>query len=204
MDETDLTRLASAESSRIARLVAGAMTPANTVLAVTAYVAYRHSPSLLAAAGWWLFTLVVVIGIPYLILFRALRSGQADDRQVVRRSQRPPLMVAAALCVAAALVAMYLLGAPRALLSLVLALLAGLLAMLVATHFAKPSMHVGVATGAITVVAIEQLILGLCLTILLVPLAWARMHEGRHTVSQVLAGAVIGLVTAGSVYLAAR
>ena len=204
MDESDLARLGSAQTSRFARYVAGALTPANTVLGVTAYVAYRHSPSLLAAAGWWALTLAVVVGLPYLILFRALRSGGADDRQVVRRSQRPPLMAAAAVCVAAALVVMYFLGAPRALLALVLALLTGLLAMLIATRFGKPSMHVGVATGAITVVALEQLAVGLALTLLLIPLAWARMHEGRHSLAQVLGGAAIGLVTAGSVYSALR
>ena len=181
MDESDLARIGSARSSPSARYVSGALTPANTVLGVTAYVAYRHSTSLQAAAGWWALTLAVVVGLPYLILFRSLRSGRADDRQVVRRSQRPPLMAAAAVRVAAALVALYLLGAPRALLALVLAILAGLMAMLVATRFGKPSMHVGVATGANTVVAVEQPAVGLVLALLLIPLARARIHEdGTH------------------------
>ena len=73
----------------LARVVAGVFTPANVVLAVMAYVALRHSGSAVEAFGWWALTLVLVVGVPYGILFRALRAGRVDDRPGVPRSQRP-------------------------------------------------------------------------------------------------------------------
>ena len=106
-DIDDLHRLKTARPTRSARWIAGALTPANVVLALMAYVTVKHTDSWRSAAGWWLLALVLVVGVPYLILFRALRTGQVDDRQVVRRSQRPALFAAAAAAVAAGLLALH-------------------------------------------------------------------------------------------------
>ena len=180
----------------VARWVAGAFTPANVVLAVTAYVAVRHSASVAEAALWWLVTLLLVVAVPYAILFRAMRGGRVDDRQVVRRSQRPWLFVMALACVAAALALLVLAGAPSQVLALIVAMGAGLAAMLLATLVAKASMHLAVAAGAVAVVLVEQPVLGAALSLLLVPIAWARHRDGRHSVGQLVAGALIGGVTA--------
>ena len=63
--------------------------------------------------------IVLVVGVPYLILYRALRKGTASDRQVVQRSQRPVLMASAATAVTIALVVLYVAGAPKPLVWLV-------------------------------------------------------------------------------------
>lgn len=201
-DAADVRRLDAAlvNSSVAARVVAAALTPANVVLAVTGYVAIRHSPNLVQAVTWWLFTLVLVVALPYAILFRAMRDGRVDDRQVVRRSQRPWLFGMALMCVAAALVLLILAGAPSQIVALLLAMGAGLAAMLLATLVTKASMHMAVAAGAVAVVILEQPILGALLSLLLVPIAWARHRDGRHSVAQLVAGALIGGVVALMVY----
>jgi hypothetical protein len=140
----------------LARVVAGVFTPANVVLAVMAYVALRHSGSAVEAFGWWALTLVLVVGVPYGILFRALRAGRVDDRQVVRRSQRPWLFVMALVCVALALGVLAVADAPREVVVLVVSMAAGLVAMSVVTLVTKASMHLAVASGAVAVVLVEQ------------------------------------------------
>jgi len=201
-DAKDVARLEAAaqDPSGVARWVAGVFTPANVVLAVVAYVAVRHSASVAEAALWWLVTLLLVVALPYAILFRALRGGRVDDRQVVRRSQRPWLYVMALGCVAAALALLVVAGAPSQVVALIVAMGAGLAAMLLATLVAKASMHLAVAAGAVAVVLIEQPVLGAVLSLVLVPIAWARHRDGRHSVGQLVAGALIGGVIAFVVY----
>jgi hypothetical protein len=184
----------------VARWVAGVFTPANVVLAIVAYVAVRYSGSVAEAALWWLVTLVLVVALPYAILFRALRGGRVDDRQVVRRSQRPWLYVMALGCAAAALALLVVAGAPSQVIALIVAMGAGLAAMLLATLVAKASMHLAVAAGAVAVVVVEQPVVGAVLSLVLVPIAWARHRDGRHSVGQLVAGALIGGVTAFVVY----
>lgn len=198
-DAADLDRLAAAKSSRSSRLIAAILTPGNVVGALTVFVAVRHSPSVLAGVGWAALTLLLVVGVPYLILFRALRSGRADDRQVVRRSQRPALMLAALSCVAVALAALALLGAPRQLITLVIAMAAGLAAMTVVTLRWKASMHLAVAAGAVAICGLETPA-GWISALLLPLIAWARWRDGRHSAAQLLAGAGIGFVSAATIY----
>lgn len=199
-DLDDHARLSNARTTPAARLIAGALTPANVVLALMAYLAVKYATSLPAAAGWWLCALVLVIGVPYLILFRALRNGSADDRQVVRRSQRPALMASAAGAVTIALGVLYLAGAPRPLVWLILAMICGLVAMGLTTMVWKASMHMAVAAGAIAVLATESLTAGIAAALLLPVLGWARWRDGRHSVMQLAGGAVIGATVAGVVY----
>lgn len=198
-DHIDLQRLNAARPSAPARLIAAALTPGNVVGALTLFVAIRHSRSMSAGVGWAVLTLVLVVGFPYLILFRALRSGRADDRQVVKRSQRPALMLAALACVGAALVVLALLGAPRELVVLIIAMAAGLAAMTAVTLLWKASMHLAVAAGAVAIAGLETPIAWL--TGLLLPvLAWARWRDGRHSPAQLGGGAIIGALVAAAVY----
>ncbi|MEO7130493.1 MAG: hypothetical protein ABIZ07_03850 [Dermatophilaceae bacterium] len=202
--EADLDRLRRARPSRTARLIAGALTPANVVLALMADVSLTHSSTWLAGAGWWLITLVLMVAAPYAILFRAIRSGRVSDRQVVRRDQRPWLFAAAAGCVALALAVLAFAGAPRALVALVVAMLAGLAVMGAITLVWKASLHLAVASGAVAVLAIENHLAGAIAALALPVLGWARWREGRHSVAQVIGGGVIGAVVAAAAFILVR
>ncbi len=198
VEDVDLARLAAARPSRPARTISTVLTPALTLLATCAYVALRHD-DLPHAVLWWLITLVLVVGMPYAVLFRAIRGGRVDDHHVVRRGQRGAVMLVAVGCVVAALVALVGLGAPRAYLAMIISMLAGLLVIIVGTRFGKPSLHLAVATGSVVVLTVEQHVLGWA-ALLLLPLAWARVREGRHSVGQVLVGILIGAGVTGLLF----
>lgn len=198
-DLIDIERLNSARPSTVARVIAAVLTPANVVAALTLFVAVRHSPTVLEGVGWAVLTLLLVVGVPYLILFRAMRAGRADDRQVVKRSQRPALMAAALGCVAAALVLLALLGAPWPLIALIVAMAGGLAAMTVVTLVWKASMHMAVAAGSVAIVGLETSA-GWATGLLLLPLAWARWRDGRHSAAQLAGGAAIGALAAATIY----
>lgn len=200
----DLDRLNRAKTSRSARLIAAVLTPANVVLGLLAYVSLKYSSSWLTAAGWWLITLVLVVGVPYAILFRAIRAGRVADRQVVRREQRPWLFAAAITCVIVALGVLALAGAPRQIAALIVAMLSGLVAMGAVTLVWKASMHLAVASGAVTVLAIENPTAGLIAALVLPVLAWSRWRDGRHSLAQLIGGGIIGAAAAAAVYSLTR
>lgn len=199
-DLEDLARLERARDSRSARLIAGALTPANVVLALMAYLSVKYSSTIAGAMAWWATALLLVIGPPYLILFRALRTGRVDDRQVVRGSQRPALMISAACAVTLALLVLYLISAPRPLVWLILAMICGLVVMAAVTHFWKASMHLAVGAGVVAVLSLENLMAGLVAAAALPILGWARWRDGRHSLMQLIGGAAIGACVAGLVY----
>lgn len=199
-DLDDLHRLSQITPNRAARWIAGALTPANVVLALMAYISIKYSDTLLQGIAWWVVALTLVVGVPYLILFRALRRGKIDDRQVVRRSQRPALFAAAAAAVAAALLILFLAGAPQPLVWLIFAMLCGLAAMGLTTTVWKASMHMAVAAGVVAVLFIEQPVAGAVSSLALPVLAWARWRDGRHSAAQLAGGLVIGAAVAGIVY----
>ena len=200
-DADDFARREAARPSRAARLIAGALTPANVITGLLVFVAWRHTPDGYHAAALTVLTIALVVGLPYLILFRALRLGRADDRQVVRRSQRPALMVAALGCVVGALAALTYLGAPQELVALVVAMAGGLAAMTLITLRSKASMHMAVAAGAVAI-AILETPAGWLTLLLLPPIAWARWRDGRHSPGQLATGALVGALAAASIYAA--
>ena len=112
-------------------------------------------------------------------------------------------MAAALGCVAAALALLVVVGAPRALVVLVLAQAGGLAAMTAVTLRWKASMHLAVAAGAVAIAAMEVPVCAM--TALLLPLlGWARWRDGRHSLAQLAGGAAVGASTAVAIYGALR
>lgn len=199
-DHDDLARLAAAATTPAARRLAAVLTPGNVVAGITLYISLQHSPTPLLGCLWAIGALLLLVAAPYAILFRAIRAGTVDDRQVVRRSQRPQLIAAATISVALAVVLMHVLDAPRELRALVLAMLGGLVCMGVVSLVWKASFHTAVAAGALAVLSIESRA-GLFLAAVVLPaLTWARWRDGRHTLPQLVGGALIGAIAAATIY----
>lgn len=145
---------------------------------------------------------VVVLPLAYL-LWRIWR-GQVTDIHVRRRDQRLPVILAflASWCVD--VVTLILLGAPRPLVALIGTGMTALVATGLITLRWKISLHVGVAAGVLAVFAI-LFGPGVLLAAPLIPvLGWARVTLGDHTPWQVTAGACVGAVVSGVVFMIAK
>jgi membrane-associated phospholipid phosphatase len=171
------------------------------ILLVVGAVSTRN-PAL--GAGWGLLAALLAIVIPYGFLLHGVRQGRYSDRHVRIRQQRTvPLLIAGA-GVIAALALLALLGAPRQLVALVIAMLAGQLVTLAITLAWKISVHTGVAAG---VAAVLTLVFGPFLLLswpAVALVAWARVQLHDHTLAQVIAGAVMGGSIAATVFSALR
>jgi hypothetical protein len=186
----------STPARRLAHAVTEALTPAVLVAGISLAVAW-HSRSV----GWGIVTAIFASGIPISYIVRGIRRGHYENHHVSARERRPTVMLFAAASVSVGLGVMILLRAPRELVALVVAMLAGLALTLVVTkRWGKVSFHTAVASGTATTLV---LVFGpwLHLTWLAVGLiAWARVRLSEHTVAQTVIGAALGATAAGLVF----
>jgi len=81
-------------------------------------------------------------------------------------------------------------------------MLAGLVAAAAVTRAWKISIHAAVAVGVTVVFAATFGALGWLFAIPTAAVGWSRVQLGVHTVTQVIAGAVLGAVVTGGLYAA--
>jgi membrane-associated phospholipid phosphatase len=188
---------------RTAGVVTEVLSPAVVVVALLIAVTWHATGYEVAATlGWVALVAVFFAVLPMVFLVRGARRGRWDGHWVRDRAHRTvPLLV----CLASALTGVVIMlagDAPREVVGLAWAMVLTLVACLVITRWWKVSVHATVAGGA---VAMVTLLYGPWL-LLLVPLVflvcWARVMVEDHTVAQVVAGAVLGPVVGGAVFLA--
>lgn len=189
-------------NDRVARVVTEVFSPAVVVLVLPLAVAWHATggrvwPTLLWGLEVALFSSV----LPMVFIVRGARRGRWDTHHVRDREHRMlPLTVG--LASTAVGIALLVLGdAPRPVLALSLAMFTTLAACIGVTRVWKISLHAAVAGGA---VAMLTLLYGPWALLLLGPLAlvcWSRVALTDHTPAQVLAGALLGPVVGGVVFL---
>ncbi|WP_155058861.1 phosphatase PAP2 family protein [Streptomyces blattellae] len=94
------------------------------------------------------------------------------------------------------------LDAPKAMVALVVAMLATLTVLLTVTAFWKISVHSAVTGGALAMLALTWSPLVWITYPVVAVVAWSRISLRDHTLAQTIAGAVAGTVTAGLVFAA--
>lgn len=166
-----------------------------------AVVAVTSTSSLLSALGWVALTSLFCVGLPTVVLLVLIARGRVLDRHVVVREQRAVPLLAALGSVSVGLALLLVLSAPRPVIALVAAMLAGAVPMTVLSRWSKISFHVGVAGGTAVILT---LVLGPWLLLAAVPglvaVGWARVRAGRHSLGQVVVGAVVGCAAAALVF----
>jgi len=185
---------------RIARLVTEVLAPVVLIFVVTLTVCL-HAAGLPRGLGLAFIAMVFAGGIPYSVILLGVRRGVLVDRHVSRREQRPKILAVGVVSVAAGLVVLSWMQAPRAVFALLAAMTVGGVVSLAISTFWKISMHAGAAAGTVA-----------CLTALVSPwwllampvvalTGWARVILRDHTTAQVCVGAVVGAAVSTGVSL---
>lgn len=193
------TNVAALRGQRAAQVITEVTSPSvfSTVLPVVVGTHAAGTHGLLTGVIAAVFTGAV----PYAFLLWSMRRGLVADRHIRQRTQRAlPLMFGMASVVLGLLLLAWL-DAPRELLALVGAMLAGLAVVLGITTVWKVSVHTGVAAGTGVILAMTFGTAALPPTVAaVVVIAWARVALSDHTVAQVIGGSVIGAAVAGVVF----
>jgi hypothetical protein len=185
---------------RIAVVVSEVLAPAVLVAVLLLTVGW-HAGDTPGVSRWWglpgaLFAAVIPLGY----VLHGVRKGRLTNHHIPERAaRRVPLLFGTASLVAGLLLLLAL-GAPREVLALLTTGGVGLAIFALVTHWWKMSIHAGVASGtvaALTVIYGAVALLGVPLVLLG---CWARVRLTAHTPAQVVVGAMVGALIAGTVF----
>ncbi|MEU4687478.1 phosphoesterase PA-phosphatase [Actinoplanes sp. NPDC023714] len=186
--------------TRLARVVSEVLAPA-VLVAVLLLVVGWHAGDAPGVSRWWglpgaLFAAVIPLGY----VLHGVRRGRLTNHHIPERAdRRVPLLFGTASLVAGLLL-LVVLGAPQEVLALLGAGGCGLAVFALVTHWWKMSIHAGVAAGtvaALTAVYGAVALLGVPFVLLG---CWARVRLTAHTPAQVVVGALVGALIAGTVF----
>lgn len=178
-------------ATRFARRVETVTSP-TLLMAVLSPLVGGLATRTLGGALWGLLGVVFIAVIPAAIVHAGVVTGRYTDHHLSRREQRAVPLTLAVLSVVVGVVLLILLGAPRVIVALQVAVLVVLLSATLITLAWKISFHVAVVAASATALTIAG---GpwWALTWLVVPLsAWSRIRVQAHTLTQVIAGGVLG------------
>ncbi|WP_336924197.1 phosphatidic acid phosphatase [Aquipuribacter sp. SD81] len=188
---------------RAARLLTEVFSPAHLAIVLPPVVGARADG--LSGFAYGCLAALFTGVIPYAFLLRAVRSGRVGDRHVRQRSQRFLPLGFGVLSVITGLALLVLLeDAPCDLLALVMAMLTGLLVTVAITAVWQISIHTGVAAGTVVILTLTLGWLTVFAWPLVVATGWARVVLRDHTIAQVTAGAGVGALVAGLVFVTVR
>ncbi|MEU8460447.1 phosphatase PAP2 family protein [Streptomyces sp. NPDC029003] len=158
----------------------------------------------MAGVGWGAFAAFFCGVVPMLWIRWGQRRGYWGDRHVRRREDRLIVLPGVIVSVVVCLGGLALLGGPREVTALVVAMLATVVAILAVTTRWKISVHTAVAGGAVAVLALAYGPRPLAAYVLVALVGWSRVRLRDHTAAQAVAGAGLGAAVAGAVFVALR
>lgn len=178
---------------RAARLLSSVFQPILTGTYVLLVVSAASAATWAEALAWGLGTTALTAGVPTLDLLRRMRRSTISDFHIVVREQRLRPLVVMLACVALALALAAALDAPRELRVALLAALAAGSLLTAITRVWKISFHAATAASAVALLVWALGPTALLLAPLPPAVAWSRVSLGRHSATQVAAGAGVGL-----------
>jgi hypothetical protein len=190
-------------SSRVARLITEVTAPAPMLVALLLAVGALSAPSVPRGLGWGLLAAVFFSVAPFLGIVWGVVRGRLSDHHVSQRAQRPAVVVLSLASFVAGYATLAARGAPPQLLDVMVALLSAAVVTLLITLVWKISVHMAVAGCAAAVLPLIVGPVALLGWAALPAIAWSRVRLRDHTPAQTVAGALVGTLVAGPVFLLA-
>jgi membrane-associated phospholipid phosphatase len=179
---------------RIARQVSNILAPATISLPFILLVAFYQTQDKLSSLLFACITLFFLSVGPLLYIVIGVRLGILSDIDVSRRSQRVGPFIFGIISATIGWIILSLMDAPRNLQTVMIITVFSGIIMMVITLWWKISMHASSFGGVATMLTVLYGAVMLPLFVLLVLVSWSRVVLRRHTVSQVIAGSLAGIV----------
>lgn len=191
----------AARQQSIARRCSYLLEPKNWLVVTLLGLGWQFDPrSRAAGLGWGALAAVFAAAIPMLFIGHGVRNGRFTDRNVGARGPRLLVLGVILASIGMGLALLVLLGAPRQLAGYLIFMLCSVALLALVTTVWKVSIHCAVAAGSVAVLARAYgpvLLAGFALVGLV---GWSRVALRDHSVPQVVAGAVLGALTAAAAY----
>lgn len=185
---------------RIPRIITEVFAPPPVVTALVLVMAWHSTGFTADALKWALLAITFTSLIPTLVILRGVHGRHLTDHHIRERAQRPVPLLLGVVAVLAGVAVLAASGAPTEMTALVAAMGAGLGTATLITLAWKISLHVSVAAGALAILASVFGTWCYAFVPVVVLVAWARVRLGAHDVPQVVAGAILGVTVAATVF----
>ena len=179
---------------RIARHVSNILAPATISLPFILLVAFYQAQDKLSALIYTCITLFFLSIGPLLYILIGVRLGKLSDIDVSRRTQRFRPFIFGIVSAMIGWLILTLTNGPRNLQTVMIITVFSGIIMMVITLWWKISMHASSLGGVATMLTVLYGAVMLPLFVLLVLVSWSRVVLRRHTVPQVIAGSLAGIV----------
>lgn len=191
---------ANSAAALVGKRVADVLAPVHLVIAQLLAVGWSATWPRLAGLGWGVVAAAFCGAFPHAFILYGVRRGRWADRHIRSRRQRLLPLLVSLTSVGAGLAALKVLEAPSQLFALVIAMLAGLAALLSLTTVWKASLHAAVAGGSVVILIFVFGGWSAAAAPLLALVCWSRVATGDHSTAQVLVGALLGGLAAGLIF----
>jgi hypothetical protein len=179
---------------RIAHNVSNILAPATISLPFILLVAFYQAQDKLSALIYACLTLFFLSVGPLMYIIVGVRLGKLSDIDVSRRSQRFGPFIFGIISAMIGWLILTLTDGPRNLQTvMIITIFSGIIMMMI-TLWWKISLHASSLGGVATMLTVLYGAVMLPLFVLLVLVSWSRVVLRRHTVPQVIAGSLAGIV----------
>ncbi len=178
---------------RVARHVSNILAPATISLPFILLVAFYQAQNLLAAFVYACITLFFLSIGPLLYIIIGVRRGKLSDIDVSRRAERAGPFLFGILSVTIGWLVLALMNGPKNLQTVMIITAVSGAVMMVITLRWKISIHASSLGGAATMLTALYGAVVLPTFVLVALVSWSRVALRRHTIAQVVAGALAGI-----------
>ena len=152
---------------------------------------------------YWYGLLYFAIAIPLPVAYVVwlVQSGRVADFHLPDRRDRAVPFAITIICALSALAVLMWLRAPSAIMAPIIAALGQTALLFLITLVWQISIHASTTTALVTFAVLALGTEATVLAVLIPVVGWARIHLGRHNMTQILAGALVGLLCFGSLFV---
>jgi membrane-associated phospholipid phosphatase len=178
----------------LAFLISLLFSPYVTAAIFILIITYTNSKNLMEFLPWMGIAFVFAIIIPGAYVLWLVEKKEVSDLHLSKHSQRKiPFLFTAVSSLVGAL-ALNLIGAAKPVVVMGVAYAANAVAIALLTQFWKISVHTALYSSVVTVIVIIFGVKFSLLYLILIPLSWSRVYRQRHSLNQVVGGAMMAFV----------
>jgi len=157
-------------------------------------VTYAYSQNLTQFLPWMGTFFLFAVLIPAIYVLWLMEVGKISDVHISNQNERKTPFIVAGISSLMGVIILIALQAAQPVIVIGVAYAINALAVAMVTQFWKISIHTALFSSVCTVAIIIFGWQFAWLYLLLLPLAWSRVHRHRHTILQVVAGALLAFV----------
>jgi hypothetical protein len=166
----------------------------SSVVSLPVFLSFGWIEAGVSGLGWAALMLLIVTGIPLTYLLVGRKRGWVRDMEMTQRSERPRFILVSLGSDVLALLVLLAFHGPHLLVVIVLTYLCLAITMLTISSFWKISLHMagvgGFSTALVLVFGLPAFWAFLSLPLV----AWARLRRRKHTLGQLVVGAMTGVL----------